>query len=144
MMDYILPILVVFGACLLIDLIFMLCRRRLVQNLIWAQLNGKSTNTFLVHFRDSSPEQLLYPLTSAQLASVHACRSFERTTAVVKGIRPIEGLMSDLYFTVHYDICGINGSGGTFSIQEDAYLRVCFLNRGSTIHWIVGSREPFR
>lgn len=143
MMDYILPILVVFSTCLLINLIFMLYRRRLVQNLIWAQLNGKSTSTFLVHFRDSSPEQLLYPLTPSQLAAIHACRSFERTTAVVKGIRPIEGLMSDLYFTVHYDICGVSGSGKSFTIQEDAYLRVCFLKRGSTIHWIVGSREPF-
>ena len=143
MMDYILPILVVSGAYLLIKRVFLLHRRRLVQNLIWAQLNGKDTNTYLVHFRDCSPEQLLYPLTSKQLTAIRSCRNFERTTAEVKGIRPIEGLLSDLYFTVHYDICGVSGSGGTFTVQEDAYLRVCFLKRGSTIHWIVGSREPF-
>ena len=53
-MDYILPILVVCGAYLLINLVFMLHRRRLVQNLIWTQLNGKSTNTFLVQIGRAS------------------------------------------------------------------------------------------
>ena len=140
MMHYILLSLIVIGAYLLINLI----RRRLVQNLIWAQLNGKSTNAFLVYFRDCSPEQLLYPLTSEQLATIRACRNFERTTAEAKGIRLLGGLLNDYYFTVHYDICGTTMTGETFTIQEDAYLRVCFLSRGSTIHWIVGSRKPFR
>lgn len=142
-MDYILPMLVVLAALLLMNMVFMLFRRKLVQDLVWAQLNGKSTKSFFVSFQDSSPEQLLYPLTSAQLSCIRACRHFDRTVAVVKGIRPIEGLMNDLYFTVHYDIHGTGASGQPFVIQEDAYLRVCFKHRGQVIHWIVGSREPF-
>lgn len=142
-MDYILPMLVVLAALLLMNMVFMLFRRKLVQDLVRAQLNGKSTKSFFVSFQDSSPEQLLYPLTSAQLSCIRACRHFDRTVAVVKGIRPIEGLMNDLYFTVHYDIHGTGASGQPFVIQEDAYLRVCFKHRGQVIHWIVGSREPF-
>ena len=142
-MDYILPMLVVLAALLLMNMVFMLFRRKLVQDLVWAQLNGKSTKSFFVSFQDSSPEQLLYPLTSAQLSCIRACRHFDRTVAVVKGIRPIEGLMNDLYFTVHYDIHGTGASGQPFVIQEDAYLQVCFKHRGQVIHWIVGSREPF-
>ena len=142
-MDYILPMLVVLAALLLMNMVFMLFRRKLVQDLVWAQLNGKSTKSFFVSFQDSSPEQLLYPLTSAQLSCIRACRHFDRTVAEVKGIRPIEGLMNDLYFTVHYDIHGTGASGQPFVIQEDAYLWVCFKHRGQVIHWIVGSREPF-
>lgn len=142
-MDYILPMLVVLAALLLMNMVFMLFRRKLVQDLVRAQLNGKSTKSFFVSFQDSSPEQLLYPLTSAQLSCIRACRHFDRTVAEVKGIRPIEGLMNDLYFTVHYDIHGTSSSGQPFVIQEDAYLRVCFKHRGQVIHWIVGSREPF-
>ena len=142
-MDYILPMLVVLAALLLMNMVFMLFRRKLVQDLVWAQLNGKSTKSFFVSFQDYSPEQLLYPLTSAQLSCIRACRHFDRTVAEVKGIRPIEGLMNDLYFTVHYDIHGTGASGQPFVIQEDAYLRVCFKHRGQVIHWIVGSREPF-
>lgn len=142
-MDYILPMLVVLAALLLMNMVFMLFRRKLVQDLVWAQLNGKSTKSFFVSFQDSSPEQLLYPLTSAQLSCIRSCRHFDRTVAVVKGIRPIEGLMNDLYFTVHYDIHGTGASGQPFVIQEDAYLRACFKHRGQVIHWIVGSREPF-
>ena len=142
-MDYILPMLVVLAALLLMNMVFMLFRRKLVQDLVWAQLNGKSTKSFFVSFQDSSPEQLLYPLTSAQLSCIRACRHFDRTVAEVKGIRPIEGLMNDLYFTVHYDIHGTGASGQPFVIQEDAYPRVCFKHRGQVIHWIVGSREPF-
>lgn len=136
-----------FGIPLLLIIILFVCslvhRRRLVQNLIWAQLNNKSTSTFFINFQDSAPEQLLYPLTSAQLACIRSCRRFERTIATVKGIRPMDGLMNDLYFTVHYDVCGTDASGKTFVIQEDAYLRVCFRRRGQVIYWIVGSREPF-
>lgn len=118
-------------------------RRNLVQELVWAQLNGKSTKAFFINFQDSTPEQLLFPLTDAQLACIRSCHNFERTTAEVKSIRPIDGMLNDYYFTVHYDICGIGASGTPFTIQEDAFLRVCFKGRGQVIHWIVGSREPF-
>ena len=133
------PLLVI----IVLSFCFSLHRRKLVQNLIWAQLNGQSTKTFFVNFQDSSPEQLLYPLTTSQLSCIRSCRNFERTTAEVKGIRPIDALMNDCYFTVHYDIRGTGASGKPFVIQEDAYLRVCFKHRGQVIYWIVGSREPF-
>lgn len=132
-----------FGAAFVLNYLFLLHRRKLVQDLIWAQLNGKSTKTFLVSFQDSSPEQLLYPLTPAQLSCIRACHNFDSTIAEVRGIRPIEGVMNDCYFTVHYDIRGTGASGKSFAIQEDAYLRVCFKHRGQVIYWIVGARESF-
>lgn len=142
-MEYFWAIIAPLLAVVILSYIFLLHRRKLVQDLVWAQLNGKSTKSFFVSFQDSSPEQLLYPLTSAQLSRIRACRHFDRTVAEVKGIRPIEGMMNDLYFTVRYDIHGTGSSGQPFVIQEDAYLRVCFKHRGQVIHWIVGSREPF-
>lgn len=118
-------------------------RRQLVQELIWAQLNGKDTQSFLVHFKDSTPAQLLYPLTDAQLALIRHCHNFENTIAEIKGIHPIDTLLGRYYFTVHYDICGTDAFGQPFAIQENAYLRVCFEHRRQDILWIVGSREPF-
>lgn len=117
-------------------------RRKLVQELVWAQLNGQGTKGYFVSFMDASPEQLLYPLTDGQLRTIRACRNFERTTAEIRGIRSLDGMLNDFYFTVHYDICGTLPSGETFSIREDAYLRVCFL-RKRIIHWVVDSRKPF-
>ena len=140
-MEYILPIIIFFVVPLLFAIVDIHLRRSLVQSLIWDQLNGKED--LYVAFMNASPEQLLYPLTAAQLHAIRACSCFERTTAEVKGIRPLDGLLSDYYFTVHYDIRGTLPSGEQFTIQEDAYLRVCFFHRRRTIHWIVGSREPF-
>lgn len=142
-MEYVWAIVLPLLAAAVLSFFFMLHRRKLVQELVWAQLNGKSTTSFFVNFQDSSPEQLLFPLTDAQLACIRSCHNFEHTTAEVKGIRPIEGMLNDYYFTVHYDIRGIGASGKSFVIQEDAYLRVCFRHRGQVIYWIVGSREPF-
>lgn len=142
-MDYLWSIIIPLLVVIILSYLFALHRRKLVQELIWAQLNGKSTKSFFVNFQDSSPEQLLFPLTDAQLTCIRACRSFDSTVAEIKGIRPIEALMNDLYFTVHYDIRGTSASGQPFSIQEDGYLRVCFRHRGQVIYWIVSSREPF-
>lgn len=141
-MEYILPIAVLCAFSLICAFAEIFHRRHLVQNLVWSLLNDKGTGDYWVSFMDSSPEQLLYPLTSEQLAIIRACRSFERTTAEVKGIRLLEGMLNSFYFTVHYDIRGTTVTGETFTIQEDAYLRVCFL-RHRIIHWIVGSRTPF-
>lgn len=141
-MEYLWTMLIPILAAFILSVCFMLHRRRLVQELIWAQLNGKSTAAFFVHFQDSSPEQLLFPLTGAQLACIRGCRQFDSTVAEVKGIRFLEGLLNDLYFTVRYDIRGTSPSGASFTIREDAYLRVCFERRGQVIMWIVGSREP--
>ena len=140
-MEYVLPVIIILVVPMIFSIVDIHLRRSLVQSLIWDQLNGKKN--LYVAFMDASPEQLLYPLTQAQLRTIQACRCFERTTAAVKGIRPLDGLLNDHYFTVHYDICGTLPSGEKFTIQEDAYLRVCFLHRKRTIHWIVGSREPF-
>ena len=118
-------------------------RRKLVQELVLAQLNGKSIKSFFVHFEDCSPEQLLYPLTNVQLACIRNCRDFESTVAEVKGIHPIDTLLGRYYFTVHYYIRGTNAAGQPFAIQEAAYLRVCYHHRRQVIYWIVGSREPF-
>ena len=142
-MEYFWTIVISLLFMIILTYAFMLHRRNLVQNLVWAQLNGKSTKSFFVNFQDSSPEQLLFPLTDAQLACIRSCHNFERTVAELKGIRPIEGMLNDYYFTVHYDIRGTGASGKAFVIQEDTYLRVCFKSRGQVIYWIVGSREPF-
>lgn len=121
------------------------CRRRLVQNLIWSLLNGQGTQGYAVAFTESTPEQLLYPLTDEQLHTIRACRSFERTTAELKGMRLLDGLLNACYFTVHYDICGTLPSGETFEIREGGYLRVYFSRAGhlDLILWIDGSRKPF-
>jgi len=142
-MEYILPVIVILVLPVIFAFVDLHFRRSLVQELIWTQLNGKDTTGHFVAFMDSAPEQLLYPLTDAQLRTIRACRGFERTKADVKGIRPLDGLLHDYYFTVHYDICGTLPSGETFAIKEDAYLRVCFLGKKRIIHWIVGSRTPF-
>lgn len=142
-MEYVWTIVLPLLAAAVLSFYFMLHRRKLVQELVWAQLNGKNPRTFFVNFQDSSPEQLLYPLTDAQLSCIRSCRNFDCTVAEVKGIRPIEGMLNDCYFTVHYDIRGTSASGQPFVIQEDAYLRVCFRHRGQVIFWITGSREPF-
>lgn len=142
-MEYILAIVLPLLAAAVLSFFFMLHRRKLVQELVWAQLNSKNPKAFFVNFQDSSPEQLLYPLTDAQLRCIRACHSFDSTVAEVKGIRPIEGLLNDCYFAVHYDIRGTGATGQPFIIQEDGYLRVCFRHRGQVIYWIVGSREPF-
>lgn len=118
-------------------------RRQLVQELVWAQLNGKSTKSFPVHFKDCSPEQLLYPLTDGQLSCIRTCHDFDSTLAEIKGIHPMDTLLGRYYFAVHYDIRGTDASGQSFTIREDAYLRVCFEHRGQDILWINGSREPF-
>ena len=126
-----------------IDTLILCHRRKMVQELVWAQLNGKSTKTFFVHFKECSPDQLLFPLTSAQLACIRNCRDFSSTIAEIKGIHPVDALLGRYYFTVHYDICGTDSSGQPFVIREDAYLRVCFEPRGQDILWINGSRKPF-
>lgn len=145
-MEYI-PGVVLLCVALLVYIAFVIFeirhRRNLVQELIWAQLNGKSTKAFPVHFKDCSPEQLLYPLTSAQLACIRSCHDFDSTTAEIKGIHPMDTLLERYYFTVRYDIRGTDASGQSFAIREDAYLRVCFEHRGQDILWINGSRDPF-
>ena len=126
-----------------IDTLILCHRRKVVQELVWAQLNGKSTKTFFIYFKDCSPEQLLYPLTEPQLACIRNCHEFSSTIAEIKGIHPIDALLGRYYFTVHYNICGTDTSGHSFSIQENAYLRVYFEPRGQDIFRIDGSREPF-
>ena len=86
---------------------------------------------------------LLYPLTEPQLACIRNCHEFSSTIAEIKGIHPIDALLGRYYFTVHYNICGTDTSGHSFSIQENAYLRVYFEPRGQDIFRIDGSREPF-
>ncbi|MBQ8556823.1 MAG: hypothetical protein IJ438_13270 [Clostridia bacterium] len=123
------------------------CDRSTVQQLISLLARGESTKSVDMHFMDSTPAQLTYPLTADQLGRIQACCGRETCDVKITPMRPLDMLFGDMYYHVVYNVQGTSLSGGPVSVQEEGYLRVCVKHMrgmyGPCIYWVQGSRTPF-